>query len=192
MEIKKKKIGLAFVFSVLSACTFGQILHKGERAGLIQSTATIYPSAQLNTKGLNIYLGGYFNYHFDNKYSFRGDGQVLMGTQTKPAYIDKNYQILAGFNRYFPVKRFDPYVGIQAGLSMIQSEGRSEMVYNSVFVLRSGLDFLVYRFFYFFIDLQYSHQVDPWHSRPLDQFMGSGGLGFQVPIKNVRQKEDNE
>jgi hypothetical protein len=98
--------------------------------------------------------------------------------------------LLAGFNRFFPVKRFDPYVGLQAGLSIIQADGRKSDVYNSVFGLRSGLNFHVYKFFYFFIDLQYVHQVDPWYKRPLDQFIGTGGLGFQLPTKNIRQKED--
>lgn len=193
MEIKKEKIGLVILVVILSVQTsVAQLLAKGERQGLIQSTATIYPSFQLNTKGVNIYVGGYFNYHFDNKYSFRGDGMIYTGSQTKPGYINKNYQVSAGFMRFFPIKRFDPYVGLQAGLSIIETMGRNELVYNSLFSLKGGCNVHVYRFFYFFIDMQYQHQVDPWFKRPLDQFMASGGLGFQVPIKNIRQKEDNE
>lgn len=187
MEIKKKISALILVFTAVSFLSAAQLIADGERAGLLQATASIYPSRQLNTKGLNLYLGGYMNYHLDDKYSFRGDIYQFIGAQTKPGYVNDHLQVQAGFMRYFPVKRLDPFVGLQVGFSAIQTNERSERIYNSVFAVKAGLNYHVYKFFYFFLECQYMHQTDPWHARPLDQFMGTGGLGFQLPIKNIRQ-----
>ena len=97
-------------------------------------------------------------------------------------------QLISAFMlRYFPVKRLDPFVGLQVGFSAIQTNERSERIYNSAFAVKSGLNYHVYKFFYFFLECQYIHQSDPWHARPLDQFMGTGGLGFQLPCKNYSQ-----
>lgn len=187
MEIKKKISLLFLVFATTGTYSTAQIIADGERAGLLQATASIYPSQQLNTKGLNLYVGGYLNYHFDDKYSFRGDIYQFIGAQTKPGYVNDHLQVQAGFMRYFPMKRLDPFVGLQVGFSAIQTNERSERIYNSAFAVKAGLNYHVYKFFYFFLECQYVHQTDPWHARPLDQFMGTGGLGFQLPVKNIRQ-----
>lgn len=187
MEIKKKISLLFLVFATTGTYATAQIIADGERAGLLQATASIYPSQQLNTKGLNLYVGGYLNYHFDHKYSFRGDIYQFIGAQTKPGYVNDHLQVQAGFMRYFPVKRLDPFVGLQVGFSAIQTNERSERIYNSAFAVKAGLNYHVYKFFYFFLECQYMHQTDPWHARLLDQFMGTGGLGFQLPVKNIRQ-----
>lgn len=188
MELQKK-ITMVVIMVLISTMVSAQILADGQRKGLIQATATIYPSQQLNTKGLNIYLGGYANYYFHDKYSFRGDCYQYINSQTKPSYVKNETRITWGFMRYFPVKRFDPYVGVQMGISLLNTQERpTEMVVNSTFSVKAGLNFHVYKFFYFFLEMDYTHQPDPWHARPFDQFMGSGGLGFQIPIKNIRQE----
>lgn len=185
----KKKISIVVVLLAMSVTVKAQLLEKGEREGLLQATASIYPSQQLNTKGLNIYLGGYANYHFDDKYSFRGDVFQYIGAQKKPGYLKANTQILAGFMRYFPVKRWDPFVGAQVGVSWIKlNERPAETTLNAVFTLKAGVNYHVWHYFYFFAEIQYSHQPDPLHARPLDQFTGTGGLGFQIPCKNINQK----
>lgn len=172
---------------LLSGLGFGinaQDIYEGERAGLIQGTASIYPARQLNSTGVNYYVGGHLNYHFDDKYSFRGDIFSLAGTKEKPSYIHTHTQVQAGFMRYFPVKRFDPFVGFQMGLSLIDlNERPKEMSYNASLSCVAGVNFHVYKYFYFFLEFQYTHQQDPWHTRPLDQFMGTGGLGLQFPCK---------
>lgn len=183
MEFKKKIITISLMMLTVSLVN-AQIIENGERKGLLQATASIYPSQQLNTKGLNIYLGGYANYHFDDKYSFRGDVFQYISSQKKPGYIMGNTQVLAGFMRYFPVKRWDPFVGVQAGVSFIKlAERPAEITLNSVFALKTGVNYHVWHYFYFFLEFQYSHQPDPFHARPFDQFTGTGGLGFQIPCK---------
>lgn len=182
MEFKKKIIALfALAFAMHG---LAQDIYDGERAGLLQTTASIYPSVQLNTTGINYYVGGNLNYHFDDKYSFRGDIYTLAGSKEKPSYIQSHTQIQAGFMRYFPVKRFDPFIGIQMGFSTIDlNERPNQLVYNASLSFLAGIDFHVYKYFYFFAEFQYTHQQDPWHTRPLDQFMGTGGLGIQLPCK---------
>lgn len=182
MEFKKKIIAIVVITFVFSSKA--QNIYDGERAGLLQTTASIYPSVQLNTAGVNYYVGGHMNFHFDDKYSFRGDIYALAGSKEKPSYIHTHTQVQAGFMRYFPVKRFDPFVGLQMGLSALDMNERpKEMVYNASVSILAGVNFHVYKYFYFFAEFQYTHQQDPWHTRPLDQFMGTGGLGIQFPCK---------
>lgn len=57
MEIKKKISLLFLVFATTGTYATAQIIADGERVGLLQATASIYPSQQLNTKGLNLYVG---------------------------------------------------------------------------------------------------------------------------------------
>ncbi|HRP53434.1 MAG TPA: hypothetical protein PLI97_07990 [Fluviicola sp.] len=186
----KEKIGKWFLLATLICWNnyfYAQILEDGERKGLVQATASIYPSQQLNRSALNIYIGGNLNVFLDHKYSVRGDVYSFISTQGKKSYISDNFQLQVGFMRFFPVKRLDPYVGLQVGLSVIQTTTRPESVYNALFALKAGLNYHVYHYFYFFVDMQYTHQADPWASGPFDQFMGTGGLGFQIPCKNVKQ-----
>ena len=51
------------------------------------------------------------------------------------------------------------------------------------FGLKAGVNFHVYKYFYFYAVIQYTHQADPWHKRPYDLFTGTGGLGFQIPTR---------
>lgn len=180
----QKEISILLVFWGMFQNGNAQNIYEGERAGLLQVTASIYPAIQLNTAGTNYYVGGHLNYHFDDKYSFRGDIYRFSGAKNKPGYINDHTQIQAGFMRYFPVKRLDPFVGLQMGLSAIQlNERPGNMIYNASFSVLAGVKYHVYKYFYFFAEMQYTHQQDPWHTRPLDQLLVSGGLGIQLPCK---------
>lgn len=186
MEITKKIVFIGLQFFGVATWLHAQNVYEGQRAGLIQTTGSIYPSVQLNTAGVNYYVGGHMMIHLDDHYSFRGDIYTLAGSKNKPSYINDHTQIQAGFTRNFPFKRLDPFVGLQVGVSMIETNARLGSNYHASFSLLEGVQFHVYKFFYFFAEIQYTHQQDPVYTRPLDQFMGTGGLGIQLPTKRVK------
>lgn len=139
---------------------------------------------QLNVRGLNIYVGGHANYYLEDRFSLHGEYLQYIGAQKKPGYLKGNSQILAGFMQHFPMKRWDPFVGVQAGVSLIETNERlGERSLNALFGLKAGVNFHVYKYFYFYAVIQYTHQADPWHKRPYDLFTGTGGLGFQIPTR---------
>jgi hypothetical protein len=160
-----------------------QVLENGQRAGLIQATASLYPSWMLNHDVRNNYIGGHFAYYFEDNYSFRGEALVYIDAQGENKVINDHVQLQVGFGRHFPIKRFDPFVYGQMGLAAIQLQGTSQRYFQPVIGLTAGAHYNVSRFFYFFAETSYMHMPNPARTGKLDQLMVSGGLGFQFPTR---------
>lgn len=178
---------IVLLASLTAFLTHAQELDKGERSGLVQTTATLYPAKMLNHDALNNYVGGNLTVRLDDHYAFRGDIYVFTSTQKGNEVINDHTLVQAGFMRFFPMKRWDPFVGLGAGLSGIQTGGNDQRRYQPTITLNAGLQFHVYDFFYFFAEVAYQHMQDPWRTQPLDQFLTSGGLGLQLPAKKLRK-----
>lgn len=176
---------IALVLVGISFSVSAQEVEKGERAGLVQVTGSIYPTFMLGHAVTNNYVGGQLGYYFTDKYSFRGDAFVYIGSQTEAKYINDHLLIEAGFFRHFSHKRFDGFVGFSPGLSGIQISSVTQRRYQPTIDVSSGLKFHVSSYFYFFAEVHYQHLQDPWKTIPLDQGMISGGLGLQLPLKKV-------
>lgn len=175
---------------LLGMCLIGyqsvnaQNLEEGQRNGLLQATASFYPSWMLNHKVQNNYIGGHFAYYFEDHYSFRGEIMAYIDAQGDQKYVDKHVQVQAGFGRHFPIKRWDPFVYGQMGLSAVQLKNYSDAHLQPTIGLIVGVHYNVSRFFYFFAEGQYNHTNDPERKGPMDQIYVSGGLGFQLPTKH--------
>jgi hypothetical protein len=177
-------ISLLAVLITVSAL-HSQVLENGERKGLIQATASFYPSWMLNHQVQNNYLAGHVAYYFDDHYSFRGEALVYIDAQGENKIINDHVQIQAGFGRHFPVKRWDPFLYGQMGLAMIQVQGFAQRHYQPAAGLTIGTHYHVSRFFYFFAECSYTHMQDPSQPGRLDQFLVSGGLGFQLTTRKM-------
>jgi len=160
-----------------------QKLEEGQRNGLIQATASLYPSWMLNRKVQNNYVAGHVAYYFHDNYSFRGEIMAYIDAQKDVRYLSKHSQLQVGFGRHFPVKRWDPFVYYTMGLSSIRLQAQSKNVLQPSVGLIAGTHYNVSRFFYFFAECSYQHMQDPAHAANLDQLFVSGGLGFQLPTK---------
>jgi hypothetical protein len=183
------KIGLIAVFFAGNA--MAQEVSEGERAGLVQATASFYPTFMLNRGVTNNYIGGYLNIRFDDKYSFRGDIYRYLSNQTDESYINDHTFVQCGFLRHFPIKRFDPFIGATIGLSGVETNDNTQMRYQPTVDVMAGMQFMVFHYFYFYVEAHYVHMQDPWRTTQLDQLMATGGLGFQLPVKRVIQKIKN-
>lgn len=168
---------------VLGTALRAQQLELGQRKGLLQATASFYPSWMLNHNVKNNYIAGHVTYYFDDHYSFRGEALVYIDAQGENKVINDHVQIQTGFGRHFPVKRWDPFVYAQIGLSAIQLQGYTQRYYQPTVGLTFGTHYNVSRFFYFFAECSYTHMQNPVRVGPLDQLLVSGGLGFQFPTR---------
>lgn len=165
-----------------------QVTEEGERQGLLQGTASLYPARMLNHTVMNNYVGGHLNYYVDDHYSFRGDIFGYIDAQGDQKYLDRHIQLQAGLMRHFPVKRWDPFVGFQAGLSALELQSSPESFLQPVFGLTTGVSFSVSRYFYFYAECSYHHMNDPVVRSPLDQLFVTGGLGFQLSTRRGSQE----
>ena len=177
------KITLILFLLFFSAGSFGQDLINGERKGLVQVTASIYPSKMLNHAISNSYVAGHANYYFTDGYSFRGEIMHYIDAQGENRYIDKHTQLQAAFGRHFPMKRFDPYVYASVGLAGISLTEQPHKYFQPVAGIITGGNFQFSRYFYLFLEIEYQHMQDPLHRSPLDQLFFSGGLGIQFPTR---------
>jgi hypothetical protein len=177
---------VALLASILGCFVHAQELSYGERNGLVQTVAALYPAKMLNHDALNNYVGGNLSVRFDEKYAFRGDIYVFTSTQSGTSVITDHTLIQSSFLRFFPVKKWDPFVGVGLGLSGIQTVSNSLRRYQPTVSLNAGLQFHVFDYFYFFVESSYQHMQDPFRTQPLDQLFASGGLGLQLPVKKLR------
>jgi hypothetical protein len=180
-------MGTRLIFLLAAVCMHtslrSQVLENGERRGLLQATASFYPSWMLNRDTKNNYLAGHLAYYFDDHYSFRGEALVYIDGQAGTKVFSEHVQIQAGFGRHFPVKRWDPFVYGQMGLSAVQLVWNPKRYYQPAIGLTLGTHYNVSRYFYFFAEASYTHMAHPEHGGGLDQVLVSGGLGFQFPTR---------
>lgn len=180
-----EKIVLIVLLSI-STGFFGQQLALGQRKGLLQTTASIYPSVQFNKHISNIYLGGHFTYFFQDNYSFRGDIYGFTSSRVKAeAEIKTNTIVQAGFARHFVQKSFDAYVGIQTGISAIKGNTGSELAFQPIVSPLLGIEYHVFPYFYFYAEAIYNYQLQARSNGHLDQLLFTGGLGLQLPTKKL-------
>lgn len=174
-------IGLLML--LYSASSFAQDVTSGERAGLIQTTGTLYPSWMLNHNVRNNYVGGHAVYYFEDHFSFRGDLLVYIDAQTEAKYLKKHIESTGGFGYHFGKKRWDPYLYAQFGLAAVQLQGNEKTDMQPVTGLSLGVNYHIAPYFYFYAESVFRHMSDPLHPGGLDQLMMTGGLGLQLPTK---------
>ncbi len=180
------------VFILFSTFVQSQNLSVGERKYLLKATGSLYKANMLNFDVTHYYVGGNMEFFFDNKYSFRGDIYSLIGEKGNFEYsMIKSNQLSAGFNRNFSKNNWNPFIGIYTGLtqlrfnSMLQTFAPVDPIIQYVphVGLTIGSQYYFYKYFHFFGEIRYSHQMNPLRNQLLDEISYSAGLGFQLPLK---------
>lgn len=183
-----------FVTTCISLFTQAQNIAEGERKFMIKSTGSIYKANMLQSKIQHYYVGGNLEVFFHDKYSFRGDIYSLIGEKNEGDYSMKGTtQLSAGFNRHFPMKRLSPFVGVYTGMTRLHSNSylptfapdlSHPTIQNITHVgLSAGVQYYFYKYFHFFAEARYTHQLSPYDNSLLDEISYSAGLGFQISIK---------
>jgi outer membrane protein W len=189
---------------LVSTLAFGQKKNRPEltgedilRKGLVRAQATISPGWTLADGMTNIYLQGDMEYYLQDKVSVKGDVSFFLGTQGN-GYLKHNHSLFFGAQYHFPYKRFDPYIGLHPGVSLVQVSnptmptpeidvaiGQSDLKASPAISVGTGFNFYVWRYIHFMANLKYIHAKHPaeWGTNyALDELRISFGLGWNVNL----------
>lgn len=186
-----------FICICVSSFIHSQDLSIGERKYLLKATSSLYQANSLNSSVVHYYVGGNSEFFFDDKYSFRGDIYSLIGEKNDfQQSMWKTAQLSAGFNRCFSKKRWSPFIGLYTGVTRLHIrplyESYSSLVpdlshptiqYVPHVGINLGVQYYFYKYFHFFGEARYIHQLNPFEPTFLDEISMSAGLGFQIPLK---------
>lgn len=187
---------------LVSTLAFGQKKNRPEltgediiRKGLVRAQATISPGWTLADGMTNVYLQGDMEYYLEDKVSLKGDVSFFLGTQGN-GYLKHNHSLFFGAQYHFPYKRFDPYIGLHPGVSLVQVNnptmptpeidvaiGESNLKASPAISVATGFNFYVWRYIHFMANLKYIHAKHPaeWGTNyALDELRISFGLGWNV------------
>lgn len=179
--------------------------------GLLRVQLTITPSWMLkgssgNNSGsissgrTNIYLHGTIEYYWLQHFSTRGDLFYFVNKNKEPGGMIHNHSLEVGCSYHFKKgMSFDPYIGVCAGISLVQISpmdfvrGDSLVVQDYVvpahiepiWAPRIGMNFFGPHVFHYFIEAQYlmgtyRPSIGPMLS--LNEIRVSAGLGFNFVI----------
>lgn len=165
------------------------------RKGLVRSQLTISPGWAIGQKNTNIFLQGDLEYYVTRKVSIKGDIAYFLDTQGS-GNLKMDHSLFFGANYHFPYKRFDPYIGLHPGASLIQMRNpnvgtlelpvaytESVMKISPAISVTTGFNFYVWKFFHFLGKVTYVHASHPteWGTNyALDEFRIAFGLGLNV------------
>lgn len=165
------------------------------RKGLIKAQMTIAPGWTIGQKHTNIFLQGDLEYYITRKVSIKGDVHYFLATQNGSNMLH-NHSLFFGANYHFPIKRFDPYLGLHPGASVIQirnpieQDPEFELAYSESTLkvapavsAVAGFNYYVWKFLHFTGKVTYVHANHPteWGTNyALNEFRLSFGLGWNV------------
>ena len=161
-----------------------------DRKGTIKADLAFMQSFMIQHRCDNIYLGGNLEYFADKHISIRGDCFWYIDNRQNDKIIKQNYIIAFGPVVHLPLGKSDFYAGLQPSLSLMQPVFDSKIT-DKQYPLRllpslsisAGYTLYFSRFCNFFLGLNYMisrYRGTNNTSLKLDEFMITGGLGFQL------------
>ena len=187
---------------LVSTLAFGQKKNRPEltgediiRKGLVRAQGTISPGWTTADGNTNLYLQGDMEYFLEDKISLKGDISYFLDTQGD-GYLKHNHSLFFGSQYHMPYKRFDPYIGLHPGVSLVQARNpnlgtaevpvayeESLMKISPAISVATGFNFYVWRYIHFMANVKYVHakHSTEWGTNyALDEFRISFGLGWNV------------
>lgn len=165
------------------------------RKGLIKAQMTIAPGWNIGEKNTNIFLQADLEYYVTRQVSIIGDVHYFLGTQNGNNLLH-NHSLFFGANYHFPCRRFNPYIGLHPGASVIQIRhpnandpetdlGRdvSNMKVAPAISAVAGFNYYVWKFLHFTGKVTFVHANHPteWgKNHAFNEFRLSFGLGWNV------------
>lgn len=163
------------------------------RFGLMKGNLTIAPGWDLHEGKTNIYLHGILSYYMSRRIALESDAYYFIDTQGDGRLMH-NHNVFFGFSYHRPYRRFDPYIGLQPGIAIIQMR-RPDNDLIDTWVTQSnlkpapaisatlGFNLYVWKYVHFMGQLRYVHAEHPveWgETLPLDEFRLSFGISWNV------------
>lgn len=190
---------LALLACMASLATNAQTENAFTKKHLLRTQGNLSLGYMVKQKIVPAYVGGDFDFYFDERISLYGEGSFFITQTAEPVgyKIKHNHAILSGMNIHLVQgKRFDPYIGINPGIMISQFGPVSDVniaLYNPpytqntrvgvspVFSAAAGFNYFVGSIFNFFVRVRYIHGQYFGNSMeriPLSEFRFSAGLGW--------------
>ncbi|HET6990601.1 MAG TPA: hypothetical protein VFJ43_04720 [Bacteroidia bacterium] len=179
--------------------------------GLLRMALTITPSwcikgsagnnsGSISSGRTNVYLHGVLEYYWTEHFSTRGDAYYFVNKDKVDGGLKHNHSLQVGCSYHFRKGMgFDPYVGICAGISLVQVEpmdftrgdGVVQVGYQvpahlePVWAPRVGMNLFGQHVFHFFLEAQYligTYRPPVGPILSLNEVRVSAGLGFNFVI----------
>ncbi len=193
---------ISLLLMLVSTLAFGQKRNRPEltgediiRKGLLRAQGTISPGWTIADGNTNLYLQGDMEYFLQNRISLKGDISYFLDTQGD-GYLKHNHSLFFGAQYHMPYKRFDPYIGLHPGVSLVQARNpalstpeidvafsESVMKVSPAVSVSTGFNFYVWGYIHFMANLKYVHakHSTEWGTNyALDESRISFGLGWNV------------
>ncbi len=169
------------------------------KKGIVQSAATISPGFMQHYSQQNIFVSGHLEYYPEEKVSLRGDSYWFVSAVNKPALLKQNSMTMYGALYHFTKnKRADFFMGIQPGVTLTQpnlqdKDGQAlKLKVTPLICGIAGFNYYVWDYIHFFCDLRYINSryfQNVAAPISLNQFIFSGGLGWQIPTQKFVAKK---
>ena len=182
---KEKIVVLIAMFGMIIGTSWGQP-PRYIKPGLLTASTTLSPAMMLNRQENNYYVTGFLEARLDKHISLRGETHYLLGN-APDKFLKTNLRGFFGLQYGFPIGNLDLHVGVQPGLSVMESyrstAGNLELVPS--LQLNAGLKYYVWKYFNFFANISYIHASMnnlTLVSGKSDELMLSAGLGLNLQV----------
>ncbi len=157
--------------------------------GLLRAMGIMSFGQLTNHKQTNLYLTGNLEYFTNPTITARGDVYYYLKSGEKQM-LNQNHQLFAGASYHFTThSKLIPYLGIQPGIAITQSNEVSINMKNEVSITPlvsgvAGFNYFATNWFHLFIDGRYVSGKHLSNNTPisLNEFRLSFGLGFNLNV----------
>ncbi len=193
--VRKLLIGIGVLISCLC---IAQTQQDFGRRGLLKADLVYAQSFMLHYPIANVYLCGDLEYFTSDHLSIRGDCFWYLDSRQTTKVFNQNALVLYGFFYNFPLGISNFHVGIQPGFSFTKpydlhnADKSYAMSFQPALCLSAGYTLYFSKFCNFNFGVKYvasRYRGTPYASLNLDEFMVSGGLGFQLHTKKQGVKK---
>ncbi|NVO20702.1 MAG: hypothetical protein HXX13_13455 [Bacteroidetes bacterium] len=190
----KKIIVLILLFPLISAA---QDSKRFVQKGLLAGKGTLAAGKMTTYKATNMYVSGNLEYYLEDNISFRGGIYFFLGTSGAAHPFANNSSLFTGFFYHFNTHNFfDPYIGLEPGVSWTQLKkpddpGSESYPYNKssypqsaspIASVTGGVNCYATNWTHLFIEAKYVHgvQVSDIPATFLDEIRFAFGFGFNI------------
>lgn len=168
-----------------------------ERKGIFRTTLTFATGYMPKNYINNLYLTGNIEYYTSNNISLRGEGYYFFNSMNQDKTLRMNHLMYSGALYHFGEGAFDPFIGLQGGLSYTQCglpniglENRSAVI-NPIVSPITGFNYYATDWFHLFINIRYTAGTHLSKDAiiPLNEWNASFGLGFNVNALKIGKKK---
>lgn len=165
------------------------------KRGILRAQGTISPSYLLQQKASPIYLHTDLEYYFEEKFSIRSDTYYFLSYTSDNQPFDFNHSAFSGLVYHFTSeKHFDPFIGIQPGISYASRpvlmlavyDGNPGRSFNPLYSAVAGFNFYANKYFHLLANARYiygTHTAEGTSPSSLQELRFSFGLGWNLRVK---------